>query len=223
MKQANFRNWTLTTLEDTFGLKQIWNCKLLEKWENNTLEVSEREKENLLMLQRSLIRGGKAWNEAELENKFISPVMMQAQIDDDEIGCFLERSLSATINNYELSGIVDGMISKGFRDPKTPYFCMHEYQAPQSPKGKKEESPPLWGDSGATDAQALIAMLVARELNENKKPIYGLYVVGVLWNFMVLNGNEYCISKSYTTDDENIFLVFKMLKDLKNIIKTELL
>jgi hypothetical protein len=39
---------------------------------------------------------------------------------------------------------------------------------------------------------------------------------------MVLNGNEYCISKDYTSDDENVFLIFKMLKALKQIIQAEL-
>ena len=39
---------------------------------------------------------------------------------------------------------------------------------------------------GTPDAQALAAMLVAQELNSHDKPIYGLYVVGLIWNFIVL-------------------------------------
>jgi hypothetical protein len=65
-------------------------------------------------------------------------------------------------------------------------------------------------------------MLVAREINQNKVPIYGLFVVGLVWNFMVLNEQNYCISKNYNADDEEVFMIFKMLKALKTIIKHEL-
>ncbi len=40
---------------------------------------------------------------------------------------------------------------------------------------------------------------------------------------MVLNGNEYCISKSYNAEDEELFDIFRMLKALKHIIKMELM
>ncbi|MDX2301347.1 MAG: hypothetical protein NW226_01050, partial [Microscillaceae bacterium] len=60
-------------------------------------------------------------------------------------------------------------------------------------------------------------------INENKKPIYGLYIVGLIWNFMVLNGQEYCISKSFNAEDEEILEIFRMLKALKHIIKTTLI
>jgi hypothetical protein len=39
------------------------------------------------------------------------------------MGYFLERRLSAIVGDYELSGIVDGMIATGFRDPAIPLFC----------------------------------------------------------------------------------------------------
>ena len=131
------------------------------------------------------------------------------RIDNDEMAYFLERPLSAIVGEYELSGIVDGMIASGFRNPQIPYFCLHEYKRSVE-------------NQGTPDAQALAAMLVAQELNQHDKPIYGLYVVGLIWNFMVLKDNEYCISKDYTSDDENVFLIFKMLKSLKQIIKNEL-
>lgn len=212
MKTSNFRDWTLDKLDDTFGLRQIWECQLMDKWESSAknIEISDINKQIISKFQKPLIRGGRSWNEVELENKFISPLIIQAEIDDEEIGYFLERPFKAIIGEYELSGIVDGMIATGFRNPKIPYFCMHEYK-------KSIEN------AGMPDAQALVAMMVAREMNDNKKPIYGMYVVGLMWNFMVLHGTEYCISKSYNTEDEEVFTVFRMLKALKQIIKTELI
>jgi hypothetical protein len=209
MQKATFKDWTLTTLEDAFGLEQIWESDLLKQWENNEESVSELEKSNLVYMQKALILGGRAWNEVELENKFISPLILTARIDDEQIGYFLERPLSGTVGEYELSGTVDGMIATGFRDPKKPYFCLHEYKRSVE-------------NQGTPDAQVLAAMLVAREQNQNGKPFYGLFVVGLDWYFIVLTGNKYCISRTYHADNEEIFTIFKMIKTLKNIIHQEL-
>lgn len=214
MKTVPFKEWTLTKLEDAFGMRQIYdmNYELLKKWQNlsKTMEVSDFERQQLLNLQKPLMWGGKGWNECELENKFISPVIMSVQFDDTVIGYFLERPLKGIIGDYELSGVVDGMIAMGVREPKKPFFCMHEYK-------KSMEN------AGLPDAQALAAMMVVQAEENNKKPIYGLYIVGLIWNFMVLNGNEYCVSMDYKSDNEEIFDIFRMLKALKYIIKTELM
>ena len=210
MKTATFKDWDLTSLDDTFGLTQVWESDLLSNWQKTPIEINDSDKDTLLMLQKSLVRGGKAWNEVELENKFISPLIMIARIDDEQIGYFLERYFKGKVGEYELSGIVDGVIATGFRDPKKPLFCMHEYKRSVD-------------NQGSPDAQALAAMLVAREQNNNEKPIYGMYIVGLTWNFMVLNGQEYCISKDYKADDEEIFDIFGMLKALKQIILRDLI
>ena len=211
MQTAVFKNWTLTKLDKAFGLTQIWDSELLKNWQKMAVEIDSFETKTILNLQKPLIRGGKAWNEVELENKFISPLILTAGIEDHTIGYFLERYMEGIVGDYELSGIVDGMIAKGFRDPDVPYFCIHEYK-------KSVEN------QGTPDAQVLAAMLVARAYNNNyHKPIYGLYVVGLTWNFVVLDGQTYCVSKDYTSDGEDVFAIFKMLKAIKQIIKTELM
>lgn len=208
MKTANFKDWTLTALDKAFGLRQIWTCPLMDQWESEASEVDAFEKNSLLNLQKSLIRGGRAWNEVELENKFISPLIMTAGVDDEQTGYFLERPLSGIVGDYELSGVVDGMIATGFREPDIPLFCLHEYKRSTD-------------NQGAPDAQVLAAMLVAREKNPRHEPVYGVFVTGLVWNFMILNHNEYCIGKSYHADDEEIFVIFKLFKSLKKIIKVE--
>jgi hypothetical protein len=75
MKKTTFKDWDLDQLDKAFGLKQIWESDLLQQWEANTIEVNEIEKTVLLQMQKSLIRGGRSWNEVELENKFISPLI----------------------------------------------------------------------------------------------------------------------------------------------------
>jgi len=205
MKTATFREWTLTELDKAFQLKQIWACQVMTQWENQAVEITDFERTTLINLQKSLIRGGRAWNEVELENKFISPVIMTANIDDEQMGYFLARHLSGGVGDYTLSGIVDGLIATGFRDPDIPLFCLHEYKRSVD-------------NQGSPDAQVLAAMLVAREKNNNQKPIYGVFVVGLNWNFIVLNDNEYFISKTYLADNDDVFAIFKMLKALKQIL-----
>jgi len=208
MKTSNFRDWTLTALDKAFNLTQIFddNYPLLFNWQSLAVDITSFERQIILDLQQPLIWAGKAWNEVELENKFISPMIMAVKFDDRSIGYFLERSLTGIIGDYQLSGTVDGMIATGLREPETPLFCMQEYK-------RSVET------QGSPDAQVLAAMLVASTMNNNYKAIYGLYVVGLIWNFLVLNGNEYCISKDYKSDNEEVFLIFKMLKALKQIIK----
>ncbi len=205
MKTATFKQWDLTSLDKAFGLTQVWDSSELLEWQNMPTEITESEKEQILHLQKPLIRGGRAWNEVELENKFISPLILTAKVEDDNVGYFLERQLKGTIGDYELSGMVDGVIATGFRDPDVPFFCMHEYKRSVE-------------NQGTPDAQVLAAMLVAREQNNNKKPIYGMFIVGVIWNFIVLNDNNYCISNEYKASGEEVFAIFRMLKALKVLI-----
>ncbi|MCK5925283.1 MAG: hypothetical protein KAG10_05260 [Methylococcales bacterium] len=206
MKKATFRDWDLDQLDEAFDLNQIWECELLQQGENNETLITDFERNNLLYFQKSLIRSGRAWNEAELENKLISPLILTAGIDDEKIAYFLERPLKGIVGDYELSGIVDGLIATGIRNPHIPYFCLHEYKRSIE-------------NQGTPDAQVLAAMLVAREQNPSHKPMYGLFVVGLDWNFIVLTDQKYCISRTYHADNEEIFSIFKMIKVLKQIIQ----
>jgi hypothetical protein len=214
MKTATFKDWTLTKLDKTFGLKQVYDMNFvwLKRWRDlaQTMTVADFERQSLLNLQEPLQWGGRGWNEFELENKFISPVFMTARFDDQTMGYFLERGLKGIVGDYELSGTVDGMIATGVRDPDKPFFCMHEYKRSVD-------------NDGQPDAQALAAMLVVQAEEQGEKPVYGLYIVGLIWNFIVLNGKEYCISENYDASNEDLFDIFKMLKALKHIIKTELM
>lgn len=115
MEKSTFSKWTLTKLEKEFGLKQVWKSAIMQEWEQMTAEISEFEKEHLEMLRDRVAKGGKAWNETELENKFISPLIIFAGIDNDEFGYFLERNMQGIVGEYDLSGIVDGIIATGIR------------------------------------------------------------------------------------------------------------
>lgn len=207
MIQSNFREWTLDKIDEVFGLKQVFQSDLLDTWLSFSYDISDFEKRYLETLQLHFLYGGDDWNEVELENKFISPMIVFASKPNERYSYFLERDLTITIGDYALSGRVDGMIATGFRNPKKPYFCLNEYKKGTDPNGDPK-------------GQALIAMLVAQQINEHKMPIYGCFVIGRNWYFMILNENAYSISKDFSCVDDEIFDIFRILKGLNAQIES---
>lgn len=208
MQKSNFKDWTLDKIEETFGLQQVRRLPILEELLAFEYQADAYETRYLSHLSESyLTLGGDDWNEVELENKFISPLIVFSDISNEKYSYFLERELSVIIADYELIGRVDGMIATGFRNPKLPYFCLNEYKRQTDPNGDPK-------------GQALIAMLVAQQLNDNNnrnadRPIFGSYVIGRNWYFMALVGTEYAISKDFSCVDDEIFDIYRVLKGLR--------
>ncbi len=200
--RSNFKEWNLDKIEEAFGLKQVWQSEILDELINHPYQLDEMERTFVTKLQRHFSFGGDDWNEVELENKFISPMIVLSEIADEKCSYFLERELSTTIDEYDLSGKVDGMIATGFRSPKKPYFCLNEYKRCTDPDGDPK-------------GQALIAMLVAQRLNDNQAPMFGCFVIGRIWQFMILEGNQYTISRDFSCVDNEVFDIFRILKGLR--------
>lgn len=203
MRKSNFREWTLDSIEETFGLVQVRSLPILDELLSYKYEADAYEQRYLTTLQEDYVTlGGDDWNEVELENKFISPLIVFSGIANRKYSYFLEREMSEIINDIELLGKVDGMIATGFRNPKKPYFCLSQYKRGTDPNGDPK-------------GQALIAMLVAQQQNDNKKPIFGSYIIGRNWCFMALVGKEYAISTDFSGANEEIFDIHRILKSLR--------
>ncbi len=203
---SNFREWTLDKIDEAFGTTQVEKLPILDELTSFKYELNDVEIQNLNKIRDLYLLGGDEWNEVELENKIISPIIVFSDIDNRRFAYFLERNLAETIGEYELSGKVDGMIATGFRNPKLPYFCMNEYKRATDPTGDPK-------------GQAMIAMLVAQKLNENKNPIFGCYIIGKQWSFMVLEEKQYAISKSFSCDDDEIYTIHRILRGLRVLIE----
>lgn len=201
----SFKEWTLAALDETFRLQQIRTMPALEEWVNGSADLSDFEHQTLAQLQENLIMNVHDWNERELAYNFIGPVMAFVKFTTNQSNFFAERLFSGTVDGIEMGGRPDGMLASGFREPKTPYFCFQEY--------KKELDP-----EGDPAAQVLAAMLVAQELNEHHAPVYGCYVNGSFWYFLVLREREYCISRPYVATGDDVFEIFRILKVLKQIV-----
>ncbi|MCU0445898.1 MAG: hypothetical protein MUE85_13385 [Microscillaceae bacterium] len=208
--KSNFREWTLDKIEEGFGIKQVRKLEALDELLSYSYEINAFESQYLTELRELYSLGGDDWNEVELENKLISPLIILSKIDNEQFAYFLERELSATIGEYELSGKVDGMIASGFRSPKKPFFCLQEYKRQTDPDGDPR-------------GQCLIAMLTAQHLNQNNQVVYGCYVIGKLWHFLVLQGQEYAISSGLLCSNDEIFAIFRVIKGLKHLIEQQIL
>ncbi len=203
MQKSYFKDWTLDKIDDAFGTAQVEELPILNELLNFDYQVDDFERRYLSMLSKDYLNlGGDNWNEVELENKIISPVIVFSGIQNKKFSYFLERDLATTIDQFELSGRVDGMIATGFRSPKVPHFCLNEYKRQTDPDGDPQ-------------GQALIAMLVAQKINDNQKPIYGSYIIGRNWYFLALVGKEYAISKDFSCVDDEMFDIFRILKSLR--------
>jgi len=61
-------------------------------------------------------------------------------------------------------------------------------------------------------------MLTGQTLNDNQHPVYGAYVVGSVWHFMVLENRRYMISQNYSAMNDEIFDILRIFKGLKEIV-----
>ena len=208
MENKFFKDCTLSDLDTLFGLQQAQENANLNHWTQQPQNLSNEEKSSALRLQNLLIKNASVWNEQELSLHFIGP--MFSLIDFTEpyrFNLFAQRPLSSIVNDVVLSGKPDGMIASGYRNPEKPFFCFHEY--------KKEID-----NSGDPAGQCLAAMLVGQALNlPEQKIIYGCYVIGRDWYFMVLDNKHYAISNVYPATTTAIFDILQILKTLLKIIQ----
>jgi hypothetical protein len=192
------------------------SCALLNRWlsvENHALNLSDFERQDLELLRKQLIAEGAGWNEEELKMQFLAFIFRYARFNENEkLKIFYERSMVANINNCYVSVKCDCLIAtpKGIYSPKNPYFFLQEF--------KKQKN------NDDAEGQMLAAMLVAQQINDNEKPIYGCFLQGKNWTFTTLHQQNYCISRQYdATQPTELSHILGVLLHLKHIILTELI
>ena len=206
--KLRFSDCTAAMMQDIFGLSQIWTSPLIEQWIQRATDmtITEFEKTALDRLKAGLLKQGDTWNEIELIEYFIGPLLMLVDFNTDYFKIFSERRISARVGEYELYGEPDACVATGTYYPKTPFFCFNEYKRMEDSKG---------------DAlgQVLAEMLAAHTLNAEGTPIYGVYVVDKVWYFVVLHDKQYCITEGhYAPHDTDLRGIWNMLNALKLIL-----
>ncbi len=209
MTTRTFGSFSFEEVQDLFGFKRNDEIPLLAEWLSATPNPSAFQVEALNWLKKHLFKQVLSWNEDELKMFFIGPLIEFANLETDDFKPFTQRTLEFTLNETKITGKVDFMISKGLRNAKPPYFCIHEYK-----QEANSSEDPL--------GQLLIAMIAAQTLNENKFPILGAYILGRNWFFVVLDDKKYAVSNSYNASDDDIFQIFAILQKSKEIIQRHL-
>jgi hypothetical protein len=199
-----------------FGLHKIQEnnpMPILNDWLGATTILQANEAQMLDKMLENIIKNIDFWNEEELKMKFISMILnLFVDYDHDNYQVYYERTIKARVENIDLSVKTDLMIAKGIFDlPENPYLCFHEY------KRKKNADDP--------SGQVLEAMLIAQKINNNNKPVYGLYIMGRFWYFMAMDSQRnYGISKPYVaTEKDQLLQIIAILRKFKYIVETELL
>jgi hypothetical protein len=102
------------------------------------------------------------------------------------------------------------MLAKGRQIPEVPLFFIQEY---------KPES----GPNGDPIGQLLVEMVTCQTLNDSfDEPLYGCYIIGRNWHFMVLQGNEYAVSNAYNASNESVFTIVGLLKKVKMLFEEKI-
>jgi hypothetical protein len=210
--EQKLNHYDIYEVLDTFNIETIQNCKVLDDWINaSPCTLSPFEEVLIEELPVELQREERNWNEEELKMFFVSIVFRIANLYvEKKLKTFFERSLSGTVKDYKISVVVDCMVASPKKSglPTHPYFFLQEYKRSK-------------GDSHDPEGQMLAAMILAQELNNDGKPLYGCWLQGRIWYFTVLNGNEYCLSRAFdVTQKRDLLQVVYILRKLKEIILT---
>ena len=205
----SFENWEFEELQIAFGLERLYEMPLLTEWTSAEVDFSDTEKQELQRLKSKLQRNAEVWNEDELKFFFLSHLIDLVGYESTQYKAFTQRKLSATIGNIELKGVVDYMIATGIQNPRQPFFFIHEYK-----QERKREADPL--------GQVLSEMLAAQTKNEHKYPLFGSYIVGRFWFFVVLADKQYSVSLAYDSTQEDIFKIVAILRKVKDYIEEHL-
>lgn len=203
-----FSNCTLAILEDWFELRlhKQYNNTTLDTWLASDAEIFPYEVQSVQILRSALADNSEHWNEQSLSLHYIGPMFSFAQFTMPyRFNLFAHSNLEAVVNDIKLFGRVDEMVATGFREPKIPYFAFNEYKRQTDPNGDPA-------------GQCLAAMLAGQALNDKKETVYGCYVIGATWYFMVLEGKHYAMSNSFDGRDiDEALQILRILKAFKEV------
>lgn len=221
----SFRDWKETDLLLFFGLRPKSKCILLDEWMNSSKDILDYEAIVIELLRNKAAKYIHTWNEAELRDNFISPLVTLMDFNDSDLGmkAFSERDLATVINKVSLRGRVEWMVAFGIDEPIIPFFFLHEYKS-ASPSSQ----------IGTGIGQVLASMVVAQHLNQNplvtpipnilpkvdkNMPVYGCFVNGRNWTFLVLEERTYCLSQTFdATEKQDLNRIVQILKTQKAMI-----
>ncbi len=205
---TSFERWTIDAVRRELGFTRIKHHPQLQSVVQASPKLNAAEKSLVEQHRSNLIEHIERWNEQELQVFFIGHILAMVNFEDEaaEYRPFMQRSLTATIDDITLTGRVDFMVATGYGEPMQPYFFLHEYK-----KERGIDNDPL--------AQLLASMAAAQHLNDSPKLIYGCYVLGRNWFFVVLDEKQYAVSAAFDASSEDLAQIVTILREVAEIIR----
>jgi hypothetical protein len=206
----SFSQITEENLRDIVELKKLYSNDAFHNW----FEDKDITKDETSFLEELLAKYGnfiKSYKEETLKANFIIPIINKVDFLSIELetSSFYEEIISYKADDFILSGSVDFLVSRGLEYSQTPYFFIQEFK-----KGKVSSDP---------EPQLLAELIAAVELN-GWESIKGAYIVGSIWNFVILERLErhkyqYYVSMNFdSTKIEDLKGIYKNLLYVKNEI-----
>ncbi len=99
-RKKPFESWIIDDIESVFGLERLEEMTALDEWLAPPINISDKDREQLLSLRKHLCANVEGWNEDELKFYFLGPLMFIVNFDEKRFKSFLQRSLKAVIRGY---------------------------------------------------------------------------------------------------------------------------
>ncbi|WP_069471753.1 hypothetical protein [Candidatus Marithrix sp. Canyon 246] len=198
-------------LRELVNIKQNFSLKIFDLWFNQTINLKDHEIKFLTELLDKEFNFIRIYKEEDLKVKFIAPILNKVDFRniEKEIRDFYEEKITYKTNKFIFTGNTDFLVSKGLEYSEKPYFFIQEF------KKAKEISYP--------ESQLLAELITAVELNDFKI-IKGAYIVGAIWNFVILkklaeNTYQYFISINFDSSKlTDLTAIYKNLLVVKEEI-----
>jgi hypothetical protein len=205
-RKKSFDDWTTQEVRLAFNVAQMPATPFLKNWLSATHPPNAHQLQFMEAKRALLERFYRNWNEDELKFQFIAQIVELVDLHGQNFNIFSQRKLSAIVNGITLEGRPEVMIATGQEDPLRPYFFIHEY------KPSKRADEPL--------GQLLAAMIAAQSHNADDMPVLGCFVIGALWQFVVLEANTYTLSSTYdATQTSELHAIYSAFYEAKLIIE----
>jgi len=205
------KQYSEAELIDTFKLIRLVShqCSTqMQTWLDCETTLNDGEQYLFDLIFNDACQNIGGWHEEDLKMKFICFVLRLGNlVDNQHFHTYFERTIETTVEGHFLKVKTSFMLAKGILDmPQVPYFHFQEYKRQTDPNGD-----PI--------AQVLEAMLIAQEINQNKQPIYGAYVIGKFWNFIMLENKTYSLSKTFDcTEHDDLLKIIAVLRKFNQLI-----
>lgn len=208
----SFEKWLAQEIENEFGMTRHFSYSALDELLTDLPAMTDDEKRVAIKLREKLKLFIDAWSEEDLKMNFIAHVLniVDFQHSGRQYRPFFDYPLKAVLKGEPIAGKVDCIIAKGTQIAEEPIFFLQEYK-PE----KRHTSDPL--------GQLLAAMLASQQLNnDTESALYGCYIIGRMWFFVLCSGQDYIVSRSFDATEDDLFDIIRLLRKIKNLYETKL-